>query len=279
MSELGFELLLRFIWGSLLLMTIVSREQTTERFPRIGAWILTALAACDVWLAFVSTLPRASTLPAPLIIAAGALAYAYGRSGAVRAVGFFGAVFAPAIFLSGKPIGAWLNFVSAAYLFGAVFVAQYLGHWFLTVPGLHIDELKRVTKALMIALGLRTLEVAYTLFVRVGLHAQPSIDSMGRPLGIDVSQSQNVADLSAAHSLFQLNGPHAFGLGFYGWMILATRLLWGILAPIVLAWMIRETVRTRSTQSATGILYALSVMVLLGEGTALYLKNALGWFV
>ena len=40
--------------------------------------------------------------------------------------------------------------------------------------------------------------------------------------------------------------------------------------------MIKKTVDMRATQSATGILYALCVAVLFGEGTALYLKYAMG---
>ena len=58
-----------------------------------------------------------------------------------------------------------------------------------------------------------------------------------------------------------------------------SRLLWGVVAPIVLAWMIKKTVEMRATQSATGILYALCVAILLGEGAALYLKRMLGLYL
>lgn len=45
----------------------------------------------------------------------------------------------------------------------------------------------------------------------------------------------------------------------------------GLLVPIVLTWMAMECVRIRSNQSATGILYVASILVLIGELTALTL--------
>jgi hypothetical protein len=51
----------------------------------------------------------------------------------------------------------------------------------------------------------------------------------------------------------------------------------GLLLPLVLAWMVIECVRIESNQSATGILYAMTVLVaVFGELVAVYLSLARG---
>ena len=41
----------------------------------------------------------------------------------------------------------------------------------------------------------------------------------------------------------------------------------------MLAWLVRSTVRIRSTQSATGLLYVALILVLFGELTAVFLEG------
>ena len=48
----------------------------------------------------------------------------------------------------------------------------------------------------------------------------------------------------------------------------------GILGPAAFAYMVRETARMRSTQSATGILYMAMIFVVYGEFLARYLTVA-----
>jgi hypothetical protein len=48
-------------------------------------------------------------------------------------------------------------------------------------------------------------------------------------------------------------------------------LLFGLIGPVVLAYMTWETAKLRSTQSATGILYVDLFMVIVGELVAKYL--------
>ena len=50
--------------------------------------------------------------------------------------------------------------------------------------------------------------------------------------------------------------------------LIAARFLIGILGPLVLVAMAWQTVRIRSTQSATGILYATLALTLFGELSA-----------
>jgi hypothetical protein len=54
------------------------------------------------------------------------------------------------------------------------------------------------------------------------------------------------------------------------------RVAWGILPPLGMAYWIWETVRMKSTQSATGILYAAMICTMIGEGMGLYLTLATG---
>ena len=49
------------------------------------------------------------------------------------------------------------------------------------------------------------------------------------------------------------------------------RVLFGLLGPVVLAYMTWETAKIRSTQSATGILYVDFFTVIVGEALAKYL--------
>lgn len=48
-------------------------------------------------------------------------------------------------------------------------------------------------------------------------------------------------------------------------LLITARLLMGFLVPLVMTWMTLECVRIRSNQSATGILYVSSTMILVGE--------------
>lgn len=280
MSDLGFELLLRFLWGSVVLLTLVSRIETTERFPRIATWIITGLATFAAWLGHSSHFGAQKTFLPLGALVLGSFLYAFTQARALRILGFFMYLLCPLPFLMSRSFGGIFNFATSGLLMGSIFAAQFLGHWFLNVPGLHIRELQRLVKALFVSLILRTAGIAWTLFMSVGLRGEhPQIDFMGRPLGTDLSQISGMADLSPAQSLLGLPGDSWFGLGFFGLILLTTRLLWGLLAPWILSFMIQSTVNSRSTQSATGILYALSVMILLGEGTALYLQNVLGWLI
>ncbi len=54
-------------------------------------------------------------------------------------------------------------------------------------------------------------------------------------------------------------------------IFLTMRWAWGLLTPLILSVMIWKTVKIRSTQSATGILYVLDLSVITGEILSLYL--------
>lgn len=105
---------------------------------------------------------------------------------------------------------------------GGVFAAMILGHWYLVTPKLPEAPLVRVSRALM---AIVAAQVA--LFVLwVGLGAGPG--ATGGPFAA-------------------LVGPWAL----FVWL----RLLVGLVFPLVVSWAALQTAKTRSMESATGLLY------------------------
>lgn len=61
------------------------------------------------------------------------------------------------------------------------------------------------------------------------------------------------------------------------WIWLGMRWGCGIVAPLVLAVLVRQILRYRNTQSATGVLFAGDILVFIGETTAALLARDLAW--
>jgi hypothetical protein len=131
------------------------------------------------------------------------------------------------------------HFFTSALLLGSVTLDMILGHFYLVVPKLSFGPLRRLTLAFAVALGLRLVVSAYTL-VR----------------SWDVWSSAWKAD--STRFLLQY--------GFF----LTLRVLFGIVGPVVLVYLVWECVRIRSNQSATGILYVATAIVLIGEIASKY---------
>jgi hypothetical protein len=124
----------------------------------------------------------------------------------------------------GTPAGSAALLVQLAVLFaatGGVFAAMILGHWYLVTPRLPEAPLILLSRIL---LGVMAIQVA--LFVAwVGLGAGPA---SGGPFSA-------------------LTGPWAL----FVWL----RLIVGLIFPLVVSWAAVQTARTRSMESATGLLY------------------------
>ncbi|HLG20536.1 MAG TPA: hypothetical protein VI895_12080 [Bdellovibrionota bacterium] len=130
-------------------------------------------------------------------------------------------------------------------IMGAAVVAMNVGHWYLSASQLSIRPLRRTTSWLALLLIVRTtLLLAATVILYRGN-----------------------ADL-ATWILPQVRVDPIFIVS-----VSTMRVLFGILGPLLLAYMAWETTKIRSTQSTTGILFALLAMVLVGEGTALYVSS------
>ncbi|MHC4931818.1 MAG: hypothetical protein ACYTGV_06480 [Planctomycetota bacterium] len=62
------------------------------------------------------------------------------------------------------------------------------------------------------------------------------------------------------------------GMHMMDTVYLSARAAFGLLLPLLFGWMVIQCARIESNQSATGILYAMTALVFLGELTAIYLK-------
>jgi len=124
---------------------------------------------------------------------------------------------------------------ASGFLLGATLTAMLLGHHYLTAPTMSIEPLKRLVQCMgwsLVARGL--IAITGISFVQSGI------------LGLQPSVVDTIPTLFLTMR---------WGMGFAG-PVLAT----------ILAW---KTVQIRSTQSATGILYAAMALVLFGELTSL----------
>jgi hypothetical protein len=148
---------------------------------------------------------------------------------------------------SGTRTETWVaagSSLSSALLLGAVTVTMVLGHWYLVDTSLSIAPLRDGARFVSLAVAARWAAVAAALafggweMLRIGRAA-------------DVILSTN-------------------GLFFF------FRSLMGLGAPLLLAFLIWQTVKIRSTQSATGLLYVLLVLVLFGELISSFLRFTTG---
>jgi hypothetical protein len=125
----------------------------------------------------------------------------------------------------GDPAGAgWLlvQLVMLALATGGVFAAMILGHWYLVTPKLPERPLVVISAALLVVVA-----------IQVGLFVVWT--------GLDIGPGSGGGPFSA------LFGDWAL----FVWL----RLLVGLVFPLVVSWAALQTARTRSMESATGLLY------------------------
>ncbi len=134
---------------------------------------------------------------------------------------------------------------TSSLLLGAVTVTMILGHWYLVDTSLSIAPLRS---------GARWLWAA--VFLRVGV--------VGLVLaygGFEILRVHRLADI-----IFSTTGLFFF-----------FRSVMGLAAPLLLAGLIWQTVKIRSTQSATGLLYVALILVLFGELVSQFLLVTTGF--
>jgi hypothetical protein len=198
------------------------------------AWCL-GVAALVLSATYVAALYLPAGRPRRGVLAAAAVA-------AAAATALDGRAAAPE--QGGGP--AWLfvaGALAAAALLGTVMVAMLLGHWYLVRSRLAVEHLVRYAKLLGGVVGLRAALLLTGLLLA------------------GAAAPQGAAEYLRAVTLDR---------GFFFWQ----RVFFGILGPAVFAFMVHETARIRSTQSATGILYIAVIFVLYGELLARFLTVA-----
>lgn len=173
--------------------------------------------------------PRRIALAAFLILAA-AYTVVLARDGRAPVLAGAGVAAAGATLLfgalgwGGGTLGAvplLLQLVVLAIATGGVFAAMILGHWYLVTPKLPEAPLILIARVLLAVVALQV--VLFAVWAATG--AGPA---GGSPFGVLVGQ-----------------------WAFFVWL----RLIVGLIFPLVVSWAAVQTARSRSMESATGLLY------------------------
>ena len=159
-------------------------------------------------------------------------------------LGLAAALAAPALEGGASPAASNLSALAGALLAGSTAATMTLGHWYLVDTTLSIRPLATGAALFLGAAGLRAA-VAAGFLVSGGHHAL---------------RIESPADLIYSTTA----------------LFFSFRTVTGLLAPLTLATLVRSTVRIRSTQSATGLLYVALILVLFGELTAIFLELLTG---
>ena len=123
---------------------------------------------------------------------------------------------------SGSSVGLLLQLAFLAAATGGVFAAMILGHWYLVTPKLPEAPLVMVSRRLMWVVAIQVALFASWVVFGIGPGAT------GGPFAA-------------------LVGPYAL----FVWL----RLIVGLVFPLVVSWAALQTAKTRSMESATGLLY------------------------
>jgi hypothetical protein len=256
-SHLATQFCLELAFGVLLALAFVPRAPVGAFFYRLmGTTALVPLLAAAVMLLTGGEARPRAGIAAALAVCAYPLysgPFRVGRSSVGLALGLLGCG-AALVFLAQDArvldAGAGLGLrtlVSASVLAtgavaGGVGLAMVLGHWYLTVPKLavaHLARLNRVTVGMMLA-SAACLVSSCVLFAE---------------------------QLSTART--PLFSP--FGLFYLG-----TRTVVGLALPLLFAGMVAQSLQHQNTRSATGILYASTVLVLIGTAASIALQDGYG---
>jgi hypothetical protein len=240
--------------GMMLTLLFISPRSIGNSFFKFAS--LTAAILLGVTLGFNFLFPspvRESQLPVVFLLICTVLTTLYNRIVDVKkftaalalliaaiATGLISVAADSLAFTRLMSLGGWekwillFNHLAATALLGSVMLTMVFGHWYLVIPGLSIDPLKRLTKVLIGAISFRIVTIVASLVV------------------LQIEQSIPLAAVLRELMIQQ---------GIFFW----PRLIFGVLVPIVLAVMIWSTVQLRHTQAATGLLYLAVVALLFGE--------------
>ena len=255
-SPLGTQFCLELAFGVLLALAFVARAPVGLFFHRL----MGTAALVPVMAAIAGSVGAGGARwsdPHVLLAALAVLAYPF-YSGPVRsrrravALGIAATAVGLALVAvvagasaaeGGLPLAvASLSALATGSVAGSVGLAMVLGHWYLTVPDMQVRHLERVNR----------------------LSAACMLASLGA-----VALSCWVFAEGLAEARVPLLGP-------WGLFYLGTRVAVGLLLPLLFAWMTAQTLKLANTRSATGILYASTVLVLIGTAVSISLQDTYG---
>jgi hypothetical protein len=253
------------VGGQLFLFAADVRDTAPRGFVRLGAGLVTALAAFAFWVA--EAVQRTSSVDGyhliqrfllPGQVALGTLLFlclAYtvtafrnerraslvlGTLASLVALVALGLLTAVVQQPTWSFVGTFASFVTGGLALGGVTLAMSLGHWYLVTPRLPEQPLNEMTLAVLGVIGLQVLLLAINLVAPV----------RQAPASLSVATAQNPAI----------------------WLRIGV----GLLLPAVLGFMAWQASRMRGMMSATGLLYLATGAVLAGEALACSLLFATG---
>ena len=139
-----------------------------------------------------------------------------------------------------------LFLISASLLLGAITYSMLLGHWYLVVPKLSAHPLKVAAVITWIILSVKIIWSGYSIYSNY-----------------DFFEEQT-----------QLGSGYAFN-----WMLLTMRVSFGYLVILGMSFFNWKLLQLRSIQSSTGILYAMTFFVFVGELISTYMFFNYGLYI
>lgn len=139
-----------------------------------------------------------------------------------------------------------LFLISAGLLLGAITYSMILGHWYLVVPKLSAHPLKIAALITWVILAVKIAWSTYSIYTHY-----------------DFFEEQT-----------QLGAGYAFN-----WMLLTMRVSFGYLVILGMSLFNWKLLQLRSIQSSTGILYAMTFFVFVGELVSTYIFFNYGLYI
>lgn len=257
--KVAFIYLASIAWGCLALLPVVKLQEVGQGFYRFFGFACVALQTLAIGLAILMWPVLAPSYRLAAWILGFSLFFTLCFTTALRLrirallwTSFLLAVLSGSTVFTYFPwVGQYallwksLHALSSALLMGSVILAMMLGHWYLVTPKLSITPLKRYSALYILLTAWMALLIVSCFIICIHGHG----DIAANPFTYRIEQE-------AIFILF--------------------RVCWGLLVPLGLAYWIWETVKMKSTQSATGILYAAVVCTIMGEAMGLYLTLITG---
>lgn len=243
---------LRLAWGLIVCTLCLPTPIVPPRFYRVqyltslgllavAAFFLRDVAGVWLWLSLAASMA--------LCFLGSILWHVEGSPGA-RPLGWLTAISLSAGLLLGgqtlrgdqQPGWRGADDLGAGIVLGSATTAMLMGHSYLVAPAMSLVPLYRLLACLGLALLVRTALASCGLWLW--------------------TRSGHGANLEGDMLLW-----------------LPARWVLGLIGPFILGWMAWETTRLRSTQSATGILYVVTIVCFLGELTSQLLLERTGFLL
>jgi len=155
------------------------------------------------------------------------------------------AVYQP-LLIDSKMIALFVaNGIGATLILGSVLGAMITGHWYLVQHKLSLTPLKNSSLIYISSVLLRIVLIGLSILTFIKMKEGGKL----------------------VNAILSLNGS---GYIFIG------RVVFGLIVPLLFGIMVWKSIKIRSTQSATGILYATIILVLIGETFGKFLFFVIG---